>query len=398
MAHTRTVASWFWIVACAAGCTTGGRAPAGAIFEQTDVFVAGQDGIAQYRIPVLLTSNKGTLLALCDARVKRGGDPPNNIDLVMKRSHDGGKTWGPLRTLVDNGEGAAADSCGVVDRQTGTIWVFSVYAPEGVGSANAAPGLTGATFQYKAIRSDDDGETWSAPIDFTPMVKRPEWSAGSTGVGKGIQMRSGRLLLPRYHADYHRPGSSGTEESAYSSSFVAYSDDHGATWKIGGDASQGTTNECQVAELEDGSLVLNRRGVRGNNRKVARSRDGGETWSEAVEDAALIEPRCQGSIESFTDTLRHDKNRLLFANPASQERMNMTVRLSYDGGRTWPVAKQLHAGPAAYSCLTVLPDMTAGCLYERGEKNRYEKITFARFNAEWLSDGKDRVAGRQASR
>jgi sialidase-1 len=398
MKGPRSVGSSLLIIACVVACSSGNRSPHGAIFEQTDVFVAGSDGIAEYRIPVLLTSNRGTLLAFCDARVKRGGDPPNNIDLVMKRSHDGGKTWGTLRTLVDDGEGAVADSCGVVDRQTGTIWVFSVYAPEGVGSSNAAPGLTGATFQYKAIRSDDDGETWSAPIDFTPMVKRPEWSAGSTGVGKGTQMRSGRLLVPRYHADYHRPGSTGTEDSAYSSSFVSYSDDHGATWKIGGDASQGTTNECQVAELEDGSLVINMRGVRGNNRKVARSRDGGETWSEAVEDPVLIEPRCQGSLESFTDGLRHDKSRLLFANPASLERQNMTVRLSYDGGRTWPVAKQLYAGPAAYSCLTVLPDMTAGCLYERGEKHRYEKITFARFNAEWLTDGKDRVAGKPAGR
>lgn len=121
------------------------------------------------------------------------------------------------------------------------------------------------------------------------------------------------------------------------------------------------------------------------------------TWSEVVEDAALIEPRCQASLERYTDKLSHDRNRLLFSNPASLERKNMTVRLSYDDGQTWPVAKQLHAGPAAYSCLTVLSDMAAGCLYERGEKGPYEKIMFARFNAEWLSDGKDTIANKHPS-
>ena len=140
------------------------------VFEQTDVFVGGQDGVFEYRIPVLLTSNEGTLLAFCDARVEKEGDPPNNIDLALKRSVDGGKTWGPLQVLVDAGEGAVADSCGVVDRQTGTIWVLSVYSPKGIGSANAKPGLSGDTFTYQAVKSDDDGETWSEPIDITAMV------------------------------------------------------------------------------------------------------------------------------------------------------------------------------------------------------------------------------------
>ena len=103
-------------------------------------------------------------------------------------------------------------------------------------------------------------------------------------------------------------------------------------------------------------------------RRIARSRDGGLTWSEVVKDPAHIEPRCQGSLSYFTDALSHDKDRLLFSNPASTKRENMTVRLSYDGGHTWPVAKQLHAGPSAYSCLSVLPDLTIGCLYERGDE------------------------------
>jgi sialidase-1 len=379
----------FGFFLCAAALTGVAASGHPAIFEQTDVFVAGQDGIFEYRIPGLVTSNQGTLLAFCDARVRKAGDPPNKINLVLKRSFDGGRTWSPIKTLAGNGEGAVADSCGVVDRERGTIWIFSVYAPEGVGSANAAVGLSGATFLYKAITSDDDGATWSQPVDVTAMVKKPTWSAGSTGIGRGIQLRSGRLIVPRYYADYDQEKKVATASGSY----VSYSDDHGKTWEIGAVAPvPGGTNECQVAEMTDGSLLLNMRSLQGNHRKTARSRDGGLTWSDVGEDAALIEPRCQGSLLAFTDTITHDRNRLLFANPASTERKNMTVRLSYDDGGSWPISKQIHAGPAAYSCLTVLSDLTAGLLYERGERSAYEKISFARFNAEWLTDGKDAIA------
>ena len=304
-------------------------APASGGLEQVDVFVAGQDGVFEYRIPGLLTSNRGTLLAFCDARLRRAGDPPNDINLVLKRSRDGGRTWGPLQTVVAPGRGAVADSCGLVDRQTGTLWIFSVYAPEGIGSANADPGVQGRTFLFKAVRSDDDGETWSAPIDFTPMLKRPEWAAGSTGVGRGIQLRNGRLVLPRYWADYREPRTRPVDGGA----LVCYSDDHGQTWRIGAPASfPGGTNECQVAELADGTLLLNMRGMTGNRRKIAHSRDGGATWGEVTEDPALVEPRCQGSLQVLTDTVTGDRNRLLFANPASLTRDHFTVRLSYDEG------------------------------------------------------------------
>ena len=352
------------------------------LFEQTDVFVAGEDGVTEYRIPVLVTANNGTLLALCDARVDRPGDAPNNIDLVMKRSLDGGRTWGPLKRLANPGKGAAADSCAVVDRHTGTVWVFFGYYPEGIGSRNAQRGLYGPTVMIWSVKSDDHGETWSKPIDVTAMVKKPEWRAGSPGPGAGIQTRSGRLIIPRYYLtrlDYH-------------GSHVMYSDDHGKTWKIGGEVqAEGKTDETQVAELADGSLLLNMRGTTGNFRKLARSIDGGISWSEVSKDAFLIEPRCQASMMRFTDRLTYVRDRLLFSNPASRQRENMTVQLSYDEGKSWAVAKQLHAGPSAYSCLTVLSDMTIGCLYERGQQSPYERITLARFSLEWLTDAKDEL-------
>ena len=356
--------------------------PGKSFFEQTDVFVAGQDGIAEYRIPVLLTSNQGTLLAFCDARVDKPGDSPNNIDLVMKRSTDNGKTWGPLRVLLDAGEGGTVDSCGLVDRKTGTLWVFTVYCPVGIGTKNAKSGISGSTFMYWAIKSDDDGQTWSDPIDITAMTKKPEWRAGSPGPGKGLQLKNGRLIIPKYYRS--------TDDSSDSTSHIVFSDDHGKSWELGGEAqSQEKTNECQIVELSDGRLLLNMRGESGNFRKVARSSDKGLSWSKVTNDMTLIDSRCQASLLNFTDNTNYQKNRILFSNPASTKREKMTIRLSYDDGWTWPAERQLYAGPSAYSCLTILSDMTIGCLYERGQQGPYEKITFARVNLEWLTKGKD---------
>ena len=144
-------------------------------------------------------------------------------------------------------------------------------------------------------------------------------------------------------------------------------------------------NECQVVELQDGGLLLNIRSYRKDHRRLtARSKDSGLTWSDPVPDPALIEPVCQASLVRFSGT----RSRILFCNPASTRREKLTVRLSEDDARTWPIARELHAGPAAYSCLAVLPDGTIGCLYERGMRHAYETITFARFSLDWLSSGK----------
>jgi sialidase-1 len=358
---------------------------------QTDLFVGGMDGMVQYRIPSLLTTPSGSLLAICEARVDRPGDAPNNIDIVMKRSDDLGQTWGRMQVLMDNGNGAAGDAVGLVDTEIGRVWVFVVYYPEGIGSPNAKHGLSGDTATYHAVYSDDDGHTWSDAIDFTAMFKEAGWRGGSVGPGTGLQLSSGRLVLPRYYFDAPLDAVRAT------TSFVSYSDDHGKTWHNGamiGPAEE--TNECQLIELPDGSLLMDLRNEPHSGRvlrKSARSYDGGETWTEMVDAPFLIEPMmgCQASIFTYTLPSDYERHRILFSNPVSLRRENMNVQLSYDGGETWPVVRQLHGGPAAYSSLTVLPDMSIGCLYERGDEEYHEKITFARFNLAWLSRGKDRL-------
>lgn len=357
-----------------------GGSQAKPLFEQSEVFVAGQDGVLEYRIPALVTSTRGTLIAACDARRDRSGDPPNNIDSVIKRSTDGGRTWGALQVVADfPGTEAAADPCLLTDRVTGTVWLFFGWCPEGIGTRASRPGLAGRTIQVTAMSSDDDGVTWTPPRDLNAMVKNPEWSAMWCSPGAGLQTRDGRLLVPSTSLRNGTPHS-----QAFCSS------DHGNTWRTLA-ASGANTNEHMLVELADGSLLANMRSNHGQGcRAYAVSADDGQTWSELQHHPALVEPVCQGSLIRYSARSDgHERDRLLFANPASRKRENMTVRLSYDEGKTWPVAKVVHAGPTAYSCLTALPDGTVGLLYERGNRGPYETITFVRFDLGWLTDGAD---------
>jgi len=227
--------------------------------------------------------------------------------------------------------------------------------------------------------------TWSKPTDITATTKKPEGAWYATGPGCGIQLTGGRLVIPCDH-------SAAPPKIAWRS-HVIYSDDHGKTWQIGG-VIDSQSNECQIVELTDGALMINMRNHADKkdgtyNRAVAISRDRGQTFSAVSYDPALIEPVCQASLFRYSINPPGTKNRLLFANPADRKRVNMTVRLSYDEGQTWPVARSLHEGPSAYSALAVLPDRTIACFYERGDKGPYEKITFARLSLEWLTNGAD---------
>lgn len=338
-------------------------------FEETALFVAGEGGYKSYRIPSLLTAADGSILAFCEAR-KNGPADHGDIDLVMRRSTDQGKTWSDMKVLLDDGENTMGNPCPVVDRTTGVIWLPYCRNNDTV----------------HVISSADHGATWSAPVDITAAVKPESWDKWyATGPGHGIQLASGRLLIPCDHYD---------EKEKYS--HIIYSDDHGATWKLGATLDP-KTNECQAVECADGTVYLNMRSYREKNcRAVAWSKDGGITFTPAEDQTALVEPVCQASIARLTDDKRYMKNRVLFANPRSTKRENLAVRLSYDECQNWTEGKVLHEGPSAYSDLAVTSEGTILCLYERGRENAYETITLARFDLEWLTDGADTLMPRPA--
>ncbi len=341
---------------------------------QTPVFVSGKGGYHTYRIPALVVSKKGTLLAFCEGR-KTGRGDHGDLDLILKRSTDNGKTWGKQILVHEEGgevKITIGNPCPVVDQSTGFIWMS----------------LCRDNRKVFITHSEDDGMTWARPRDISGVATKPNWTWVATGPGNGIQLTrgkfAGRLVMP---CDHRTGGRNTYNTNGHSHSL--YSDDHGKTWVMGKPTDSGM-NECAVVELVDGRLMLNMRSYRGKNRRaVALSRDGGTTWGHSIDDPTLVEPVCQASFIRFTDTKRFRKNRLLFSNPASKARNKLTVRISYDEGKTWPLGKILNAGPAAYSNLTILADHSIGNLYERGEKNAYETITFARFELEWLTDGKD---------
>jgi sialidase-1 len=330
---------------------------------QVDVFRAGEGGYASYRIPALIASPKGTLLAFCEGRRNSASDS-GDIDVLLRRSFDNGKSWQSVQTIADMGQDTVGNPTPVVERKTGTILLLLTSNPGRVTESQTGP----RDRTVWITRSTDDGKTWSAPSEITSQVKLPDWSWYATGPGNGIQLRSGRLVIPCDHntADGRR------------FSHIIYSDDRGATWKIGGIAEE-KTNESAIVELKNGELLFNMRSYHGRNRRaVQRSKDGGLTWSPLELDQTLIEPVCQASM------INGPKGQVLFSNPAATTRKRMTVRISGDGGRTWPVARVIHEGPAAYSSLAMLRDGTIGLLYELGETRPYERIAFVPLDMRWL--------------
>lgn len=341
----------------------------GADASGEGLFIAGMHGYHTYRIPSLILTRKGTLLAFCEGRRYSASDT-GDIDLLLRRSTNQGRTWDKQSVVVKGGGDTIGNPCPVIDRRNGTIWLLLTRNPGYLTEKEIRASDPRGTRTVWVTSSTDDGATWATPRDITGSAKAPDWTWYATGPGIGIQLRSGRLLIP---CDHNKRGSGARH------SHVIYSDDRGATWKIGGVLDE-NTNECQVVECSDRSLLINMRSYHGKNRRaVARSRDGGLTWSPVTLDDALIEPVCQASL------VRHSKGKLLFSNPASARRENMTLRMTLDEGRTWPVSRVLYPGPSAYSSLAVLPNRSIACLYERGEKSPYERIVFVRVTLDWLS-------------
>ncbi|SKA81953.1 Alpha/beta hydrolase family protein [Prosthecobacter debontii] len=389
------------------------------VLVKTDLFEARKDGYALYRIPGIIVTKRGTVLAYCEARKNDKGDW-GPIDIVMRRSTDGAQTWLPRQTVVHM-EGdlpvnpvAAAQN---LDKPGDNTVNNPVAFADRNGSVHMLYCLEYNHCYY--IRSDDDGVTWTQPVDITATFEkfRPEydWKVIATGPAHGIQLRTGRLIVPIWmslgtggHA--HRPSVTST----------IFSDDHGLTWQRGDIAIPDTPewvypNETCILETLVGTVMINTRTESKTHRRLINlSRDGGQTWAKPRFDQGLLEPICMGSIVRYSMRPAADKNRILFANPhnlerldgkaqegKSRDRCNLSVKLSFDEGKTWKFNKTLEAGYGGYSDLAVLPNGDALCLYERGDDSglavkkstNYTHLTVARFNLEWLSNGKDSLKG-----
>lgn len=333
--------------------------------DAENLFAAGQGGYHTFRIPALLVTRSGTVLAFCEGR-KNGRGDAGKIDIVLRRSADGGRTWGPMLLAAEDGTNTIGNPCPVQDRDSGVIRLLLCRNTEHGDEKEILAGK--APRDVLTIRSEDDGLTWSPLEDITAAVKRPDWTWYATGPCHGIQTRGGRLVIPCNHAVLDpAEGRSGPYIS-----HAIYSDDGGETWQLGEDAGP-DTNECTVAEMEDGTLYLNMRSYHGHNRRAySRSYDGGSTWTAPELDEALVDPVCQGSV------LRLSDDGVLFSNLASTRRNRLTVRESRDGCRSWNDGLLLHEGPAAYSDLAETADGTVLCLYECGENNPYERIALVR--------------------
>ncbi len=349
-------------------------------------FVSGADGYHTYRIPALIVSRDGTLLAFCEGRRNSRSDT-GDIDLLVKRSSDRGKTWGGSQVVWADGANTCGNPCPVLDRTTGVIWLSMTWNHGEDDEREIMNNAGRDTRRVFVTCSEDNGLTWSKPREITIAVKRPAWRWCATGPGVGIQLQQGpwkgRLLIPCDHST----AASVSGQLGYNS-HVILSDDHGQSWRLGGVISP-AVNECQAVELQDGTVMINMRNYDRSQtaRAVATSTDGGATWSTVRHDPVLVEPICQASFLRYTMRPVDDRNRLLFSNPAhADQRRDMTVRMSYDEGRTWPVQRVLWTGPAAYSSLAILPDGRIACLFEAGDRQPYERITVACFDRDWLTN------------
>jgi len=381
--------------------------------DKADLFTAGTGGYKIYHIPGIAVTAKGTVLTWCEAR-KKGSDW-DAIDILLKRSTDDGKTWSEPQKFPDvpgpKTKNPVSLRMKFVDPADVT-YNNPVLIPDHDGTVHGLFCLEYMRCFY--IRSTDDGVTWTAPVEITSTFERFHdsyaWKVIATGPDHGIQLTNGRLIVPIWM-------STGTGANAHRPSVTAtiYSDDHGATWHAGEIAVPCTDewinpNETVAIELADGSVMLNVRSEsKANRRLVTISKDGATGWSKPAFDEAVKEPICMASTVRLSLASVSGKNRILFCNPDSldktggkaepgkfRDRKNVTVRLSYDEGKTWPFSRSVEPGWSSYSDIAVSQSGTILCFYGRAAKSGFagDHLTLARFNLEWLTEGKDSLQGR----
>lgn len=358
----------------------------------------GQDNVASCRIPGIATATDGTLLAICDARRDSSRDLQGDIDIVLRRSSDGGATWTPMQSILDMGEwgglperyNGVSDACILVDKTTGRVFVAGLWMHGLLDSAGqwienldststcwthqwkgrgSQPGLgVRQTCQFLIASSDDNGQTWTAPVNITPTAKRPEWWLYAPSPGQGIMLADGTLVFP----------TQGRDSIGMPFSNIAYSTDHGRSWTASNPAYSDVT-ECNAVQLPDGHIMLNMRDNRNrghrnpNGRRICVSSDLGHSWQEhPTSHRVLTEPTCMASLHrhDYTDSAGNPASVLLFANPNHHKlRKNLTLKTSFDNGLTWPEESWIlfdETRGSGYSSITSVDPGTIGILYESG--------------------------------
>ncbi|GAB1462054.1 exo-alpha-sialidase [Pedobacter sp.] len=334
------------------------------------VLKAGDNGVNTYRIPGIATTDKGSLIAVYDIRYQSSKDLPGNIDVGLSRSTDGGKTWEPMKVIMDMGEpnenNGIGDPAVLFDPVTKKIWVIALWSKGNRSIAGSRPGLSeDVTGQMVLVSSDDDGLTWSSPKNITSTTKNPKWNLFFNGPGSGIAMADGKIVFAAQYWD----------ENAMPHSTLVYSADHGKTWKTE-DGPKANTTEAQLIETEPGTLMLNMRDNRGRFRSVATTADMGKTWTEHhTSYKSLQDPVCMASfIKAKVSIKGKQKDVVFFGNDNNpSERHNLTVKASLDLGESWRKENELLIDERkfyGYSSLTMVDDKTVGLLYE-GAKDLY---------------------------
>jgi sialidase-1 len=371
--------------------------------EKTLLFSERTDGFTLYRIPGIVVTAKGTVLAYCEARKFSDADR-GEIEIHLRRSTDGGRTFSPATQVAHLGprlprnphmpDSKRAKDMGGPDEQT-------VNNPVAIAARDGTVHLVYCVEYVRAfhIRSEDDGQRWSAPVEITAafdgLRRDLDWQVIATGPGHAVEMTGGRLCVASWMATYE------SNAPLRKAAATVVSDDGGRTWQPGGIAIP-DAGEPNLAPLPDGGVILTARNThRQRRRLVAFSPDGATNWSKPAYAEELLEPGCMAGIVAHPGTAAVPGPLLLFSNPHTTDRehaarRDVTIHLSRDGGRTWPVSRILQSGPGAYSDLAVLPDDTVLCLYESGAETpvikrkrdwAYATLTLARFNLEWLLTG-----------
>lgn len=331
-----------------------------------DLWERGMGDHHTYRIPALARTTSGTLLAFCEGRRDGGGDA-GQIDMLLRRSLDGGRSWEPTQVVNAEPGFTNGNPAPVVDQRSGTVVLLFCRNPSDRNETDICAGRAARTVWV--TRSTDEGLTWSEPEEVTADAKETDWTWYATGPGHGVQLASGRLVIPCDHAV-------GVHMDRWKDPFrshVIYSDDGGLNWALGGVLPDGT-NESTIAQLHDERLYFNvRNHAETGCRGYAFSDDDGATFDALHWHHDLIEPACQGSVVAT------DSGALLLSNPASDKRENLTIRCSHDNGTTWSPGVVVTVGPAAYSDLVIAGDGTVLCLYEMGGEKPYESLRLASF-------------------